>query len=144
MALDGLITGASTRTIITNPNGTLELAGLSVFKPSQVADVPEEILITGELKLPFLPKGWRGSATFVRLDNSLDIYMALQESLYYSALNEVLANMTQTITEQDGTQTQIDYVGCVLTMPDAGTFSGTDVVRYMVDMKCKRRLVKGG
>jgi len=142
MALDGLISGASTRLVISDPvEGVIPILYLKSFSAHEGSRIVPDILMDGTVRLPKLFETWHGDITLARGNAVFDSYIARQAALYYTTQNEVLANLYQTITEQDGSTTQIQYNRVQFVIENAGDFSGAEIVNYSISWIAANRQV---
>lgn len=139
-SLDGLTSGISTTLVFSDIDGVKSFVNLESFQVKEDASVLKKIGIDGIARHPKLHQGGSGTCSWQRGSASIDRYFMNQEANYYLGGDQVDMTITQTILEVDGTTTQITYQGCVLTLDDAGAYSGTDIVTQSATVMFKRRI----
>jgi len=139
MPLDGLTSGIDHKITITDINGVQQFSIIEDFSAKEDAPISTQIAMDGQVRHPKFHQGWSGSFTLQRNTPFTDTYFALQEASYYLGADQIPATITETITENDGTVSQWQYSQVVLVFDDAGTFSGTDIVKQRVSFMAARR-----
>lgn len=86
------------------------------------------------------PQGWDGTIGLDRSSSVVDDFFAQQEAGYYAGLNTLTGSITETITEANGSVTQWRYVGVVLSLDEAGQFSGDKTVGQKIGFFASQRL----
>lgn len=137
---DGLTSGQSVTTTWSDINGNKNWQILESFTAKEDADVPKQTAIDGKTRHPLFLRGWSGTAVYQRGSNSLDQYFADRERNYYNGADQVDLTITQTIKEVNGKISQYQFIGVTITMEDAGTVSGTDIVKQTISWQAKRRM----
>jgi hypothetical protein len=140
MPLDGLTSGIDTKLTFTDANGVEQFALLESFNSKEDAPIETQIQIDGQVRHPKFHQGWSGSFMLQRNSAFQDTFFALQEAAYYQGLDQIPATITQTIQENDGSVSQWQYTQVVMSFDDAGTYSGTDIVKQRVSFNAARRL----
>ena len=140
MPSNGLNLGVDVKFSFTNPNGVIQFAILESFSASENADIKEEMSIDGLTRFPKIPHGWTGNCVFQRNSSVIDDYIALEESGFYLGVDQLPANILQTITEVSGGITQWIFTNVVFKMDNAGDINGTDIIKQTLSYKASRRL----
>jgi hypothetical protein len=96
--------------------------------------------IDGVIRHLELPDGWSGRITVDRASDDVDAYFAQLESNYYAGQNIPAAQITETITEADGSTSQFRYTGVMLKLDDAGRYAGENLVSQTLSFACSKRL----
>lgn len=139
-SLDGLTAGQSNKIVFTSADGIEKFTILESFTAKEDAPISKEIAMDGTTRHPQFHQGWSGTAIFERGDHFLDDYIAAKERNYYLSGDQIDLTITQSISELDGTVTQYQFTGVVLTLEDGGNYSGTEIVKQSISFMAKRRL----
>lgn len=87
-----------------------------------------------------IPEGWDGTISIERTDSNVDDYIATLESNYYAGVNIAAAQITETITEVNGSTTQYRYTGVMFKLDDGGAFEGDKTVKQKLSWCASKRL----
>lgn len=137
--VNGLNTGIEHKLTFTDLNGVKNFVIIESFDSKEDAQTVKTIAMDGTIRFKKLSQGWSGSFVLQRTNNVMDNYIALQEASYYQGLDQNPITISETITEIDGTISQYQYTNVVLTMDDAGQWSGTEIVRQRISFMGARR-----
>ena len=140
MPLNGLTSGIDTRISFIDVNGVEHFALVESFTSKEDATTDKLIQIDGNVRHPKFHQGWLGSFVLQRNSSFTDAYFAAQEASYYLGIDQIPVTITQTITENDGSVSQWQYTQCVITLEDAGNYSGTEIVKQNVSFMGARKL----
>lgn len=140
MPLNGLTSGIDHKVTFTDINGVEQFAIVESFQSKEDATVGKLIAMDGTVRHPKFHQGWSGSFVLQRNSDFTDAYIASQEASYYLGLDQLPVTITETITENDGTVSQYQYTNVVLTLDDAGMYSGTDIVKQTVTFMASRKI----
>jgi len=127
-------------TAFTSDGGVLGTASLKDWSAQQITSEVKQVLITGEMLPAYLPEGWQGTATFARVDDSLDDYFANLEAEYYAGSPLPTAQFTETITNPDGSISQYVYQNVALKFEGAGSWVGNKEVDQKIAWMASRRI----
>lgn len=139
MPANGLNSGIDVKITYTDADGVRQFAILESFSVAEKASVPEKTGIDGLTYFPKFHPGWGGTFTYLRTNNVLDKYIALEEAGFFLGADQLPGTIHHTITEIDKSITQIIYTNVVLVLEDAGTWTGTEVVTQRVTWYASRR-----
>lgn len=139
MPLNGLTSGIDHKITITDVNGVEQFSIIESFSSKEDATTDKIIAMDGTVRHPKFHQGWSGTFVLERNTPFTDAYFAAQEASYYLGADQIAATITETITENDGTVSQWQYTGCVLTLEDAGSYSGTEIVKQSVSFMGARK-----
>lgn len=140
MPLDGLTSGIDHKLVLTDVNGVQNFALIESFTSKEDATVDKLIQMDGNVRHPKFHVGWSGSFVLQRNSDLTDSYFANQEALYYQGVDQQDLTILETIQENDGTVTQWQYQRVVLTLEDAGDFSGNAIVKQTVSFMAARKV----
>lgn len=140
MPLDGLTSGIDHKITFTDINGVENFALIESFTSKEDATTDKLIQMDGNVRHPKFHQGWSGTIVLQRNSNFIDAYFAAQEASYYAGLDQIPVTITETITENDGTVSQWQYQQCVLTLDDAGSYSGTEIVKERMTFMASRKI----
>lgn len=122
-----------------NSGGVITFNVVTGFDRKQESNEVKIKGIDGVCRYLHLPDGWSFDIEITRSDNDVDDYFVNLESLYYSGKNVLGGQITETITETDGTVSQYQYEKISMTLSDAGSIKGDDIVKMKISGKASRR-----
>lgn len=140
MPVNGLSSGIDHKLVFTDVNGIQQFVIIENFTAKEDAVMDKVISMDGTVRHPKFHEGWSGSFTLERSNNVMDNYIALQEASYYQGTDQLPITITETISEPNGTTSQYQFTGVVITMEDAGNWSGTEIVRQRISFMASRRI----
>lgn len=145
MPLNGLTSGIDNKLTFRDTSGILRFVQIESFTSKEDARTDKVIGMDGNVRHPKFHQGWSGSFVVDRTSNVMDNYIAFQEASYNLGLDQLPVTITQTISESDGSVSQYQYINCVLTMDNAGNYSGSEIVKqnFMFESSGRLRLVGG-
>lgn len=141
MPANGLNTGIDHKIVFTDATGVLQYAILESFSAKEDATTDKVVAMDGTVRHPKFHQGWSGSFVLERSDNVMDKYIALQEASYYRGVDQIPMTITETITEINGTVSKYQYTNVVVTLDDAGTWSGTEIVKQSISFQASRKIL---
>lgn len=68
----------------------------------------------------YMPDGWRGTVDVDRADATLDTFQAALEATYYAGQNTLSGTILESITENNGSNTQYRYDGVMFWIEEPG------------------------
>lgn len=139
MAADGLASGIDNKISMSDANGIQRFQLIESFTLKEDATIDKKIAMDGTVRHPKFHQGWSGSFMIQREGDFTDAYFASQEANYYLGSDQIPITITQTITEANGTVSQYQLTGVVLTFENAGNYSGTEIVMLSVSFMAARR-----
>lgn len=95
--------------------------------------------LDGVVRFAELPEGWEGTIELERGDSVLDDFIANQEASYYQGANVLAGQITETITEKDGSVTQYRFEGCAFKLSDGGSWKQDAAVKMKLDWVASKR-----
>lgn len=122
-----------------NDGGVIEFKTITGFERKQEASEVKVKGIDGIVRYGYLPDGWSFSMELARAGNEVDDYFTRLENLYYGGQNVLSGQITETITEVNGTISQYRYERVVMQLSDAGSVKGDAEVKMKIDGKASRR-----
>lgn len=140
MPLDGLTSGIDHKVSFIDSSGVLQFATIESFTSKEDATTDKKISMDGVVRHPKFHQGWSGSFSLQRSSNFMDSYIAQQEARYNLGLDQIPVTITETITEENGSLSQYQYTRAVLTLEDAGNYSGTEIAVQKVGFVAARKL----
>lgn len=140
MPMNNYSVGRDITLAITTANG--QLATHNVTKFSSKPDVVQNKVkpLSGQVIHQRFFDGWTGSMDIERADSSLDDYFADLEAGYYAGNNESPCSITEIIQEPDGSVSEYQYTGVVLTLTNAGDWASDTTVKQTVGWVAGRRI----
>lgn len=132
MPLNGLTSGIDITLTFTDINGVQQFAIVESFTSKEDATVDKLVQINGQVRHPKFHQGWSGTFVVQRNSALIDAYIAAQEIRYYQGLDQLEITINQLITESNGTISQWQYRDVIITLEDAGMYSGTEIVKQTV------------
>lgn len=85
--------------------------------------------------------GWKGQISVARQDGTLDSLQRAEEQRYLSGQPQLYYNIYHTITNQDGTQNEYQYVKCLVTLTNPGSWKLGAEVEMTLDFEAEERVV---
>lgn len=143
MPANGFSVGRDLSLTVFTSEGVIGTAGLTAFEARQLTSEIRQPLISGDVLAAYLPEGWQGVAEFTRLDDGLDDWFAAAESAYLAGQAPATAEITETITNPDGTVSQFVYRNVALRLESPGAWAGGKEVRQRVNWIASRRMAVG-
>lgn len=141
MPMNGFTVGRDvTLNIFGSDGSTHSFTQLTGFDKKQETVHVQSKGMDGVIRHLELPDGWTGRITIDRASSDVDDYFAQLESNYYGGLNIPAAQITETITEADGSTTQYRYTGVMMKLDDAGRSAGENLVSQTVSWMASKRL----
>ena len=140
MALDGLSAGVShTLSFVDSTGNLLFNTALESFSSKPDTSIEKFVQADGQTRHPKFHMGGSGSFIVGRESSYIDDYFITQQNIYLSGGNQVDVTVTETVQEGDGSITQYQYVNCVLTLDDSGTWSGTAIVKQHISFAYSKK-----
>lgn len=122
-----------------NSQAVIKVAQITGFDAKQRTTRVEIKALDGVVRFLEIPQGWEGSMDLERANNLLDDFIATLETVYYSGGNVLSANITETITEPDGTISQYRFEGCIFKLSEGGSWKGDAAVKQKLDFAASKR-----
>ncbi len=126
--------------IVGTTTGVLRFRVRTGFEAKQKTVDIEVKRLDGIVDHIIMPSGWMGSFDYERGGDDLDSYFAGLENSYYSGLTTEGVNITQSITNPNGTLSQYRFTRAVLKYDDAGKWEGDKTVKQKISWMASRRL----
>lgn len=141
MPMNGFTVGRDvTLNIFGSDGATHSFPTLTGFDKKQATVDIQSKGMDGVIRHLKLPDGWSGTITVDRSGSEVDDYFAQLESSYYGGQNITAAQITETITEANGSTTQYRYTGVMLKLDDAGRSAGENLVSQSISWVASKRL----
>lgn len=148
MPVNGYTTGRDVQ-VVLNQVGGGNLTGNTVLSPAQItgfdAKPMKREVWARPLNSPpapiYMPDGWKGTIEVDRMDSTLDAYQAGIEANFWNGVNLVSGTITETITEDDGSQTVIQFNNCMFWVEDPGSYKADGNVTQRVEFSAGQRVV---
>jgi hypothetical protein len=142
MPMNGFTVGRDVTIQIVGQNNAVvaTFATLTGFSKKQNTVKIASKGMDGVIRYLELPDGWEGHIMVDRSTSAVDDYFAQLESNYYAGVTIGAAQITETITEVSGAQTQYRYVGVMLKLDDAGESNGENLVKQKMTWCASKRL----
>lgn len=142
MPINGISIGKDTQITLDDNNGNIVTTRTKAFSAKAKYSSKETVALDGVNRHLNIPIGWEGSFDAERTSNALDLFINRLERIYTSGAPVPLITITQTIQEADGSVTQYQYNGSVITLDNAGDWKGDDYVTQKVNfMSSERKLM---
>jgi len=141
MPINSLNVGRDVVLDIVDPQngGILAWATLTGFQSKQRTKQLQSIAMDGTNNYAEVPQGWDLTFSVDRSSPAVDDYFATVEDGYFTGLDQVGIQVTETISEVDGSTSQYRYDGVALKLSDAGNKSGDNLIRMKIDGVASRR-----
>lgn len=140
MPLQGYSIGRDVTLVLQTPSGPLSIPKITNFTRKQDATVERVKRIDGITETLRFFDGWSGGLRAKRNGPGVDRYFAQLEANYYAGLNEIAAQIYETVTEPNGAISQFRYDGVMLTYDDAGNVAGDSSIEISLTFTASRRI----
>lgn len=100
----------------------------------------ESIDINGNVLFADLPKGHNGKFTLDRGSAEVDAYFAANEATYFGGKVVSYVQITETITNPDGSVSVFRYTQVAMRLTNAGKWAGESKVEMEIACRASRRL----
>lgn len=140
MPMQGYSVGRDVTLVLQTPTGPLSIPKITNFTRKQDATVERVKRIDGITDNLRFFDGWSGSLRAKRNGPDVDRYFAQLEANYYAGLNEIPAQIYETIAEPNGAISQFRYDGVMLTLDNAGDVSGDASIELSLNFTASRRI----
>lgn len=136
MAINNLSVGINwTATLITQ-NGELVIPTITAFDIRPTPVMRKSIPVNQPVIPIVIPNGYTGSLEIDRTNSALENYWTTYELEYYSGINILGGKIVQTVTEPDGSITQMVADKVVFESVDFGRWTGDDFVKQRLNFYC--------
>lgn len=139
MPLQGYSVGRDFQLVLQTPTGPLPVPKVTGFSRKQDATNERVKRIDGITDNVRFFDGWSGSLQVQRTGPEVDRYFAQLEANYYAGLNELPAQIYETIQEPNGATSQYRYDGVMLTYDNPGDVAGDATVKMQLSFVASRR-----
>lgn len=140
MPMNGYNAGRDLTVVITTSDGQLSTYNIVEFEAKENARSNMVSLMNGQLTPQKFPGGWNGSFTVERTDGSFDDFIAKQEADYFAGKNITGASITQLIERVSGGIDEYQFTNVIISMTDAGKYSGESSVKQSFSFMAARRI----
>jgi len=147
MPVNGYTVGRDVQIVMNSPTGNG--VGGTVIPPDQItsfdAKPMKKEVWARPLNSPpqpiYMPDGWKGTIEVDRMDATLDTYQATIEGNFWQGTNTASGIVTETITEENGNQTVIQYNGCMFWVEDPGSYKADGNIVQRVEFSAGERKI---
>jgi len=141
MPITGLTVGRDITVTLNDNNGLVTTCRVKKFTAKQKTSSKESAGLNGINLHMEIPMGWDGSFEMDRNNSNVDDYFHELENLNYYLGNPLVPlTLTQTVTESNGSTSQYQFNGVVITYEDAGNYTADDYVTLRVGFKAQQRI----
>lgn len=140
MPLNGYTLGKDATFTVVTPSGTLTLNGLTGFQSKPVYEKIKSKPLNYVPNNAAIPQGHQGSFKVDRSDATVDTYFASFEAAYFAGNNSQPGTILETIQEADGSISQWQYNGVVLTLDDSGNFEADKKVEITIGFEASTKV----
>jgi hypothetical protein len=81
----------------------------------------------------YMPDGWQGSVSVDRADSTLDTFQSTLESNFWNGRNTLAGTIMQTITEDDGSTTQFQFINAMFWIENVGDYAADGIVKQSIE-----------
>jgi hypothetical protein len=139
MTINQFSTGKDVTLTLTTSYGTLTIPGLLEFTADPEVTKLKSKGIDGNSRHGVIPDGWKGSFKLDRLNYAVDNLWAQFEADYYAGKSQTTGTILEIIQESDGTITQWQYDGVVITLEKAGDYKGDTKVEQTITFEAAHK-----
>ncbi len=140
MPINGISVGRDVVINFSDGGGSITTNRIKMFSSKQKTSNRETASLDGINRHINIPMGWEGNFEMERTSSVIDNYFANVEQIYYSGQNVPTITITETITEADGSVSQYQYVGVVMTLEQAGDWKADEYVTQKVNFSAQQRI----
>lgn len=127
--------------VINTPQGILSLpVTTTTFEARPQYNKIRKIGIDGVNRGANVPTGWEGTIELDRNNSQVDLFFNAAEAGYYAGQNSYTATIAETVYELNGSTTNMQYTGVVLSFEEAGKFQGDKEVNQSIGFFASRRI----
>lgn len=139
MPINGLSTGKDITVTLINQYGPIATSRVKTFNAKQKTSNKETMAMDGVNRHLNIPSGWSGDFEMERIGPAMDAFIANLELQYQNGQAIPLITINETITEADGTVSQFQYQGVVITLDSSGDWKGDDYITQKVSFNASTR-----
>jgi hypothetical protein len=141
MPINSLNVGRDVVLDIVDPanGGVLGWTTITSFQARQKSRQLQSIAMDGTNNYAELPQGWDLSFQVDRSSPVVDNYFATLENNYFTGIPTVGAQVTETVSEVDGSTSQYRYENLTLKLADSGLKSGDNYIKMKIEGSASRR-----
>lgn len=139
MPINGLSVGRDIVLNFTNSSGSITTNRIKMFSAKQKTSNRETAALDGINRHINIPMGWEGNFEMERTSSVIDNYFANVEQIYYSGQNIPTISITETITNPDGSISQFQYIGVVMTLESSGDWKADEYVTQKVQFSAQQK-----
>lgn len=140
MPMNNFSVGRDIILAITTATGTLSTHNVTKFSSKPEYKKSKVNPLDGRIIHQRFPDGWTGTLEIERADSSIDDYFAADEAGYYAGNNSSPCSITEIIQEPDGSVSEYQYTGVVLSLTNAGDWSSDTTVKQTLSFDAARRI----
>jgi hypothetical protein len=96
--------------------------------------------LDGTTRYAYLPDGWGGTIDLERAGPDVEDYILGLEATYFAGQNVQANQITETISEPDGTITQYRYTGVMVRLPESGEWKGDASIKQRLEWVASRKV----
>lgn len=140
MPVGGFSVGRDIALDVFTPQGVVRFNTVTGFDSKQQTASSVVKGLDGENRPLEIPEGWDGSITIERADSQLDDFIAQLESNYYAGLGISPSQITETVTNPDGSLSVYRFTKVMFKLDDAGSWAGDKAVQQKLSWKASKRI----
>ena len=140
MPLNNFSVGHDLQLTVVTGSGPLVLNLVTEFQSKQDVTKVKSKGMDGITRNVNFPDGWSGSIMLDRRNSTIDDYFAQLEADYFNGIQHSSVNLTQTITEVNGSVSQYRYTKVVFDFEDAGSWAGDKLVKQKLGFVAEKRI----
>lgn len=140
MPVGGYSVGKDVSLDVFTTVGVIRFSTVTGFDSKQMTTKHTVKGLDGENRFLEIPEGWDGSITIERADDQLDAYIAQLESAYYAGLGIQPSQITETITNPDGSISVYRFTKVMFKYDDAGAWAGDKAVTQKLSWCASKRI----
>ncbi len=137
-AINGLSVGRSWTANIFTQFGEFVIPTITMFEIHATPVMDKSIPVDGNIRYVVIPSGFTGSIEADRSSDVIEQYWTNYESAYYQGENLLPSTITQTITEPDGSITQMIARGVMFEGQDFGNWVGNSIIKQRLNFYASR------
>lgn len=140
MPVGGYSVGRDIALDVFTPAGVVRFNTVTGFDSKQKTNGSVVKGLDGENRPLEIPEGWDGTITIERADSQLDDFIAGVESGYYAGLGILHSQITETISNPDGSVSVYRFTKVMFKLDDAGSWAGDKAVTQKLSWQASKRI----
>lgn len=140
MPVGGYSVGRDLALDVFTTQGVIRFNTVTGFDSKQMTTKHTVKALDGKNRFLEIPEGWDGTISIERADDQLDSYIANLEAGYYAGLGIGFSQITETITNPDGSISTYRFTDVAFKLDDAGSWTSDKAVAQKLSWCASKRI----